>query len=168
MKNSPKLDFCNKFKKVFQFETYLDDVPRHIRVYTTQLRLSSHHLLVEILRYSKKKIERKDRVCKFCTLKEIGDEDHYLKRCELVTSLKKSFMMNIKKSISTFQYFREEDIIDYCMIMQDSRIFHIFSTYIQDILTRYKEVKENAGHDPHKITQTRSGRVVKIPEKLNL
>ena len=168
MKNSPKLDFYNKFKKVFKFEAYLDNVPRHLRVYTTRLRLSSHHLPVEILRYSKKKIERKDRICKFCTLKELGDEDHYLKRCKLMTDLKKSFMTNIKKSITTFQHFKEADVIDYCMIMHDTRIFRTFSTYIQDILIRYKEVTENAGHDPHKITQTRSGRVVKIPEKLNL
>ncbi len=168
MTNSPKLDFYNKFKKSLKFESYLDNVPRHLRIHVTRLRLSSHNLPVETLRYNKVKIKREDRLCKICTLKEVGDEDHYLHRCNEMTDLRNSFIVDIKKSIMDFEHFKQGDIINYCMIMHDNRIQTIYATYIRDILNHYREIIEDTGYDPHKIIHTRCGRTIKRPEKLNL
>ena len=67
IKNSPKLDYYKKYKKVVQFENYLDNVPPCLRIHVSRLRLSSHNLPIETLRYGKKKVERKNRICKLCS-----------------------------------------------------------------------------------------------------
>ena len=41
--DSTKYDFYYKYKKNYIFEDYLDYIPRHIRLYTTRLRTSSHN-----------------------------------------------------------------------------------------------------------------------------
>ena len=168
MINSPKLDFYNKFKKSLQFESYLDNVPRHLRIHVTRLRLSSHNLPVETLRYNKTKIRREDRLCKMCTLGEVGDEDHYLRRCNEMTDIRNSFIVGVRGVVGDFGRFGQDDIVSYCMIMHDDRIQTIYSAYVKDILNRYREIVEDTGHDPHKIIHTRCGRTVKRPEKLDL
>ena len=80
-----KLDFYFKYKKVFRYEKYLDELPRNSRCHLTRLRLSSHSLPVEVLRYvkkKKKKILRADRKCTICNLNQMGDEYHYLLYCK--------------------------------------------------------------------------------------
>ena len=77
-----KLDFYFSIKKSFGFENYLDKIPYSARRALTKLRLSCHCLPVEVLRYNKKKVERKDRTCNICTMNKIGDEKHYLKECQ--------------------------------------------------------------------------------------
>ena len=44
-----KLDFYYQHKKTFKYESYLDNIPRYIRIYTTRLRVSSHTIPIEIL-----------------------------------------------------------------------------------------------------------------------
>ena len=52
-----KLDFYFKHKGVFGYEEYLDSLPRHVRMYITRLRTSSHNFPIETLR----KISRSER-----------------------------------------------------------------------------------------------------------
>ena len=166
--NSPKLDYYKKYKKVVQFEKYLDNVPRYLRIHASRLRLSCHNLPIETLRYGKKKVERKNRICKLCTHNEIGDEDHYLLKCSAFTDIRRAFIQDVKVSLPDFEHFSTEDIIKYCMLLHDERIQIPFAKYIRDILDGYREIVEDSGQDPHKIVQTRSGRIIKKPQKLNL
>ncbi len=166
--NSPKLDYYKKYKKNILFESYLDNVPRHLRIHVTRLRLSSHNLPIETLRYGKKKIERQNRICKLCSLNEVGDEDHYLHRCNAMNGVRESFIGDIKKSMVDFEHFEQSDVIKYCTIMHDTRIQTTFATFIKNVLNKYREIIEYTGHDPHKIIQTRCGRTIKRPNKLNL
>ena len=129
-----------------------------------------HNLPIETLRYSKIKVKRDERLCKICPLDEIGDEEHYLHRCnnEEMVEIKKMFIGDARNSIMDFKHFNEKCIIDYCTIMHDERIQVIFSTFVKQILNKYREVIENTEQIPPKITQTRCGRVSKRPDKLNL
>ena len=52
-----KLDFYYKYKTSFQYEKYLDNTPRHIRIHITRLRTSSHILPIEVQRYNKKMLK---------------------------------------------------------------------------------------------------------------
>ena len=96
-----KLDFYYKYKKSFQFESYLDNIPRYVRSYITRLRVSSHALPVEILRYNKNRINRERRTCPICNSNTTGDEEHYLLTCNNaeIDKIRKHFMENIRKEV---------------------------------------------------------------------
>ena len=163
-----KLDFFYKYKRVFRFEKYLDRIPRHIRLHTTRLRTSSHNLPVERLRYSKNKPERADRKCDVCSLEAVGDERHLLLVCNntRLSDMRVKFIDNIKGSTPQFRHFTDEGIMDYCLTMQDENLQLHTAKYIKEISIIYKEEKEeNRVYVP---TITRSGRLVRRPDRLDL
>ena len=139
-----KLDFYNNIKKQFSFEKYLDIIKREYRVPITSIRLSSHNLPVEKLRYQKVKRDR--RLCQICDLEEIGDEMHYLTKCENANmkSLRCIFLTDIKIIQPQFEKFECENIMMYCLNMKDESIYESFSTYVKDIFEIYKEEEEIA------------------------
>ena len=133
-----KLDFYYKYKTSFQYEKYLDNIPRHIRIHITRLRTSSHILPIEVQRYNNTNIDntktkRQDRKCEICTLNEMGDEDHYLLRCNNneMNITRHNFICNIRKEIPQLQKFSEKNIIDYCMNMSDENIQVPMGRYIR-------------------------------------
>ena len=119
-----KLDFYFKFKQNFKFESYLDNIPKNIRKYTTRLRTSSHNFPVETLRY--KKLPRSERLCKICNKQQIGDEEHYLINCNN-------------------HYMREERetylIIEYNMLMHDTNTQLVTAQYIYKVSSIFNELK---------------------------
>ena len=164
-----KLDFYYKYKKAFNYETYLDNVPKHLRIHMTRLRTSSHILPIEVQRYKKIKVNRENRKCQICNLVEMGDEEHYLLRCNNIniSNARNSFFEKIRKDISQFDKFTNNNIIDYCMNMSDINIQMPMAIYVKNILSIYKEEVEGTHNNPENIT-TRYGRLSKRPIKLNL
>ena len=67
-----KLRFYYELKRHFTFEKYLDLIPRKERKAITRLRISSHTLPIEVLRYQGVTHEG-DRKCDICKTNEIGD-----------------------------------------------------------------------------------------------
>ena len=134
-----KLDFYYKHKKVFRFESYLDNINRNTRKYITKLRMSSHCLPIEVLRY--KNTNRDERLCKICDLRERGDEEHYLLTCKnnKIKCLRNTFIEKIRNEVSQLVNFSEQNIIDYCMNMNDLNIQRTTAVFIQNLLKIYKE-----------------------------
>ena len=166
---SNKYDFYYKYKKNYIFEDYLDYIPRHIRLYTTRLRTSSHNLPVEILRYRKEKPDREDRKCDICNMDLVGDEHHYLLQCsnpELI-SIRNKFLQNIRHAIIQFKNFNEIQIVEYCLTMADKNTYTYITEYIKEMLNTYREEKSEVTIAQPQII-TKSGRLVKPPMKLNL
>ena len=165
---STKFDFFYKYKKTFEFEDYLDNIPRHIRLHTTRLRTSSHNLPVETMRYADPKPDRKDRKCRICNMDKVGDEHHYLLECSnfSILDVRKKFMDEIKKTNKQLESFDDRNIIDYCMVLNDKSIQEPMTKFIKQVLTAFKE--EQSDDKPSLPTVTRSGRTVKAPQKLNL
>jgi hypothetical protein len=167
-----KLDFYYKHKRTFKYETYLDNIPKYIRLYITRLRMSSHTLPVEILRYApkKKRISRDQRKCSICNTNKVGDEEHYLLACNNseMSQHREHFFQNIRQQTTQFHSFTNENIIDYCMNMSDTNTQMAMAKYAKLILTTYKE--ETGGRieisKPDAIT--RAGRQTKKPDKLNI
>ena len=167
-KNLPgKLDFYFKHKNEFRFEPYLDSLPRNIRIYVTRLRTSSHNFPVEILRYSKNKPAREERKCNICSLNEMGDELHYLLRCSNIAlhEIRTTFLDDIKQKIPQFEVFSAENIIQYCLSMADRNTNLSIAIYAKKIIQAYRLEKSETPVMP---TITRSGRLVKKTDKLNL
>ena len=72
----------------FQFENYLHTINKPLRIAITKIRLSSHSFLIERGRWSKQKIEVKDRKCTLCDIVE--DEYHCLVECSRFISERKN------------------------------------------------------------------------------
>ena len=79
---SSKSDTYREFKNKPKFEKYLESITdfRHIKT-LTKFRLSDHNLMIEEGRRVRPKVERGDRLCKFCSINAIEDEIHFLINC---------------------------------------------------------------------------------------
>lgn len=169
-----KLDFYYKYKKTFGYEKYLDNIPKQIRMFLTRLRISSHNLPIEIQRYNKdekgQKIKREKRKCTICTLNEVGDEDHYLLRCNnnKIENIRKTLLREVKAKVRQLELFNDKNIMDYCMSMSDQNLHMPVALYVKNLLKIYKEETELPEVRPIPISKTRAGRVVRKPNKLNL
>ena len=165
-----KLDFYYKYKKHFIFEKYLDNIPKTSRMQITRLRLSSHPFPIETGRYSKKGIKRNDRVCKICHLSEVGDEEHYLRRCEnsLLIDTRNKFISDIKQKCQQMVNFEVDNIIDYCILMNDQNIQLPMAIYTKEVIETFSEIRDLQSKPPESPKQTRSGRQIKKPDKLDL
>ena len=162
-----KLDFFFKYKKTFKCEEYINFLPRHIRRFLTRLRTSSHNFPVETMRYMKKKPNREERKCNICALAEKGDELHYLLRCKNVMfpEIRQNFLEEIREQIPQFGAFSLDNIVQYCLSMTDRRTYLPMATYVKNIMQAYGSEKREKIPAPVK---TRSGRLVKKPDKLDL
>ena len=167
-----KLDFFYLFKKCFKYESYLDNLPRHLRTDITKLRISNHCLPIETQRYRKKRIERLERKCDICSLDECGDELHYLLKCtnSEISHSRDELMKQVRSLNSQFSLFSEKNIIDYCMTMADPDIQAPIAKFVKIIFTTFREESEsrNKPKNDDVPVKTRSGRLVKRPAKLNL
>ena len=158
-----KLKFLYEYKKTFKFEQYLDIIPRHTRIYTTRLRTSSHAYPIETLRYCKPKVEPEDRKCIICHTDKTGDENHYLFDCpnDRLRPIRDNFIQIITQIVPTFKDFNQEHIIQYCLILHDTRTISRTVNYIKDIHIAFKEETEEKKKQIPIVT--RSGRAVKKP-----
>ena len=121
-------------------------------------------------RYSKKKIHRSERKCPICGLGEMGDEEHFLLRCNNaeISRLRKEFFENIRVEVGQLEYFSDQNIIDYCLNMSDPKIQNTTAIYVKQILLMYKDETEGIRSLPEAPVTTKSGRLIKRPIKLNL
>ena len=88
--------------------------------------------------------DRKNRFCQICDLNEIGDETHYLTKCEntKIEDLRHLFITNVKNIQPQFEPFDCMNIMKYCLNMNDEILYEPFSTYIKDLFEIYKEEEQ--------------------------
>ena len=164
---SNKLDFYYKFKRHFNFEKYLDNVPRNIRIPLTRIRLSCHPFPIETGRYSRPKILRKDRLCQICNLKSVGDEMHYLCFCknEILEKIRNKFITDMKSKCPKMAPLSKENIIDYCLTLHDPETQLPMAMYAKEITDTFKDIT-NLQSKPKTCVVTRYGRQTKAPARL--
>ena len=140
LKDRSKLDFYFSLKKNFGFENYLDSLELGARIHVTKLRLSAHCLPVEILRYDKKYPDREDRTCNICELNVLGDENHYLTKCnnKSMADVRSSFFETIKLLCPQLATFNNENIIKYCLCMKDALIQEPTAFFVKKVYETYK------------------------------
>ena len=75
---------------------------------------------------------------------ETGDETHYLLTCNNseISSIRETFMRNIRKEVPQLAQFSDKNIIDYCMILHDQKIQMPTSIFIKNLLCMYN-IKKN-------------------------
>ena len=83
-RNTNKLRFYKTLKGSFSREPYIDLVPnRSQRSWLSRLRISAHHLGVEIGRYTRPITPLENRTCNYCKSGEIDHESHFLTKCSI-------------------------------------------------------------------------------------
>ena len=96
----------------------------------------------------------------------MGDELRYLLRCSNIAlhEIRTSFLDDIKQKIPQFEVFSAENIIQYCLSMVDRNTNLYIAIYVKKIFQAYRLEKSETPILP---TITKSGRLVKKPDKLN-
>ena len=81
-----KLRFYKTLKGTFSREPYLDLVKnRNQRAWLTRIRVSAHHLQIEVGRWSRPPIPPSERLCRYCSDGCIDTEHHFLHDCYILT-----------------------------------------------------------------------------------
>ena len=139
-KENTKLDFYFSIKKHFGFESYLDNenITHSARVATTKFRLSSHCLPVEVLRYYD--TDRQDRKFNICLSNKIGDEYHYLVKCQNkgMVGIRNNFVEEAQQICSQLKNFSVENIILYCSTMKDKEVQEITANFLSNLIRQFK------------------------------
>ena len=114
-KGESKLENYFSLKSDFVQEAYLSIKDFHIRRAICKMRISAHDLRIEKDRYSKKYIERSQRICRYCLANDINvieDEAHFIVNCPLYTKERKllfdkvdTFCTNFKQLPNESKYF---------------------------------------------------------------
>ena len=107
-------------------ESYLDVVPRKLRIYLTKLRASVLPVRIQTGRYNRNKLLREERRCLFCNQVDIEDEFHFVCVCTCFTEIRKKY---IKKCNII-----HPSVFKYCNMLQSS------NTHLLSNLAKY--VKE--------------------------
>ena len=144
IKNSSegKLQFYFEHKKTFRFEKYLDNITKDKREALTRFRLSCHTLPIERMRYQQ--VKREERICPICERKEIGNEWHYLLKCDntQIRNTRSHFFGLIKNIQPQSRNLKDENLIKYCMNMSDTAVQLPLAEFISVLLDKYDEEEE--------------------------
>ncbi len=101
--NSTKCLNYRIYKSDFEFEKYLTMLPPSLASFMSKFRCSSHKMPIEQGRFFG--IQRNDRICNICNRDEIGDEFHYLFKCDYFTEERRKYIPEeIFRSPNTFKY----------------------------------------------------------------
>jgi len=90
--NSTVLDNYKVFKNCLEYETYLDLLPRRLRLFFVRLRVSAHPFRIQTGRYAQNNIPRNERYCLCCNDLDLEDEYHFICICRCYTDLRKKYI----------------------------------------------------------------------------
>ena len=99
---------------------YLDILPNKFRAVLSRLRLSSHHLNIEVGRHGSNRVERHQRLCLLCDKHDVEDEYHFVLIYPVYLHFRKrfirSYVFNVP-SIHTFItiIFLLNHMLNYCI-----------------------------------------------------
>ena len=89
-----KLDYYVKFKSMFCYEDYIDNITiDSLRHCFSRLRLCSHSLEIEFGRFNG--IDRENRLCKLCNQNTIESEYHFLLCCTHYYDIRNKYLGHI-------------------------------------------------------------------------
>jgi hypothetical protein len=137
--NSSVLDMYKLFKSSFEYERYLDLVPKNLRLYFVKLRVSAHSLRIQTGRYARNNIPRNERYCLCCNVRDIEDEYHFICMCRCYLQLRKKYLKRyfyVNPSVSKFHELLtssdKKEIVSLCRYMKEA--FAVRNSIINNLL----------------------------------
>ena len=102
--------------------------------------------------------------------RKVGDEYYYLLECNNIeiADARKIFFTNVKTAVPQLQQLNARNIINYTMNMGDTMIQLHTATFAKNIQTIYRKETDGRNIRHPIIIQTRYGRNIRAPEKLDL
>ena len=88
--DSPKCITYRIFKDTFCQENFLSILPKGSRIIFTRFRTTNHRLPIETGRWVN--IERTQRKCSLCNENDLGDEYHYLFKCNYFSAQRQTYI----------------------------------------------------------------------------
>ena len=172
-KDSGKLRTYCTFKKRFCLENYVLSICLEKRRDFTKLRLSAHSLAIERGRYYKNKVEKEKRLCKLCDLGEVEDEEHFITKCTFYRYEREQFTKDLTNLSGNNNLINLTEYFNFVMsyAQGDTEYASIICNFVKICMEKrseYFEMCPTITMDENPIVSTRSGRTVKVPEKLNL
>ena len=98
-----------------------------IRNIFTKLRISDHNLEIERGRYFK--INRDERLCKFCKIVE--DEEHFILKCSKNENIRQALFGDIKKDCNNFPDLPDDQKINYLLNPKTFRHVKIIGFFLK-------------------------------------
>jgi hypothetical protein len=77
------------FKTDNNFEQYFITLPYHLRLTFFHLRTGNHRLHIETGRWRQSFVHHAERKCQHCQLNDLGDEFHYILKCNFFIASRK-------------------------------------------------------------------------------
>ena len=77
---------------MFEYECYLDIIPKSLGFYFCRLRLSNLTLRIQTVRYSRNRIVRDERYCLCCNTLDIEDEFHFVCICQCFNIIRNKYI----------------------------------------------------------------------------
>ena len=102
---SPRLRLVGE--TMYNIEKYLDLTDFDIRSAISKLRVSAHPLEIEKGRY--KKLPVCERICKYCNLKAVEDETHFISNCSFYENTRNDLSILTTKIYPYFPKLSDEE-----------------------------------------------------------
>jgi hypothetical protein len=102
---SPVSMLYDEFKISFEYENYLDVLPKSIRFHFCRLIMSSHPFKIQTGRFSTNRIVREEMYCMCCNSCDIEDEYHCMLICPCYNDVRKKYILSL--SISSDHQYKE-------------------------------------------------------------
>ena len=74
-----------------------------------ELKLVATKKLKTVLSVNYSKLEKENRICKFCNLRMVEDEFHFLLNCPLYSDIRHNFIDNIQRNCDNFHHLSEKN-----------------------------------------------------------
>ena len=97
-----------------------------------KLRISAHSLKIETNRYSKKHIERSERLCSNCSLGKVEDELHFLLECPLYDIQRDDFFKDISNNCCNFINLNKSSKFLWLLTQENVTLMEKLGCYICD------------------------------------
>ena len=92
VETSYSLNLYTYFKTCFEQEQYLNELPPKYRVALSKLRLASNKLKIVTGRYAVNEVNREQRICTLCVLREIEDDFHFVIKCPAYSAIRSKYI----------------------------------------------------------------------------
>ena len=127
-----KLGTYFSIKNCFKKEKYLELQDFKKRQSICKLRISAHSLKIETDRYSKKHIERSQRLCSNCSLGKVEDELHFLLECPLYDIQRDDFFKDISNNCCNFINLNKSSKFLWLLTQENVTLMEKLGCYICD------------------------------------
>ena len=128
-----KLRTYRLFKTNFRLEQYLLDVRSDkCKKKLAQFRLSSHHLHIETGRRCTPYKEPSERICNYCSSRDIEDELHFVLKCTLYKDLRCKFYEQVVSHFPVFKVYNNDEKFVWLCANLDTNVLNLFAEFIHD------------------------------------